>query len=278
MSSIMPPIWAIGDVQGCLPSLRQLLEHPEITRDADARFWFCGDLINRGPDSLGTLKTIMALGDRAVCVLGNHDLHLLGVAAGVRSPGKSDTFHAILSHPEADTFLDWLRHRPLAHYEHGHLLVHAGVLPSWTLQQTLALAAEAEQALRSPDWRSRIQNMYGNKPKRWRDELSGSRRLRYIINVLTRMRMCSPDGRLQLRHKGRPVTSDTVMPWFEVPHRAAADTTIVFGHWSMLGLMLRDRLICLDTGCVWGRELTACRLHDRRLVQVACPGPAGTTS
>lgn len=277
-------IWAIGDVQGCHRALQTLLAHPEIRDDTNARFWFCGDLINRGPHSLQTLQTVMDLGDRAVTVLGNHDLHLLGVAAGIRNLSKSDTIQDILDAPNADVYINWIRHQPLAHYEHGHLLVHAGVLPQWSTDQTLALAAEVEHALQSDDWKDRLCRMYGNKPHIWDDNLEGHKRLRAIINALTRMRLCTAEGHMEFKHKGEPAISNGYMPWFDVPNRKASDTTIVFGHWSALGLLLRPRLIGLDTGCVWGRKLTAVRLHDRKLVQVSChPGqtlgvPATTTA
>lgn len=273
MSDAAPSIWAIGDVQGCSRALNMLLAHPDIAQDPDAKFWFCGDLVNRGHDSLGTLHTIRELGDRAVSVLGNHDLHVLGIAAGIRSPGKSDTIQDILDAPDAHDHLDWLRHRPMAHYDYGHLMVHAGVLPQWSVSKTLELAAEVEHALRSDNWRERLAKMYGNKPTTWHDGLKGRKRLRVIINALTRMRMCTSDGHMDFDHKGAPAVTADYMPWFDVPDRAARDDTIVFGHWSVLGLMLRPGLICLDTGCVWGRELTALRLHDRKLVQVSChPG------
>lgn len=272
-----PAIWAIGDVQGCNRSLQTLLVHPDITADPDAQFWFCGDLINRGPDSLGALNTIMELGDRAVSVLGNHDLHTLGVAAGIRKAGKSDTINDILNAPDAHHYLNWLRHRPLAHYAEGHLMVHAGVLPQWTVRKTLSLAAEVEAALRSDNWRDRLKKMYGNKPHKWHDGLKGRKRLRAIINALTRMRMCTREGHMDFDHKGAPVVTADHMPWFDVPDRAAQNDVIVFGHWSVLGLLIRPNLICLDTGCVWGRELSALRLHDRKLVQVSCH-PAQTLS
>lgn len=274
-----PPVWVIGDLQGCRRPLERLLAHPEISADPRARFWFCGDLVNRGPDSLGTLKTVMALGERATCVLGNHDLHALGVAAGCREPGKSDTLDALLADADAAACLDWLRRRPMAHYEHGYLMVHAGVLPQWTVAQTLALAAEVETVLRAPDWRKTMDGLFGNKPATWHASLQGHKRLRVIVNALTRMRMCTPDGSMDFKHKGKPVSTSDHLPWFELPGRATQRDTIVFGHWSVLGLLLRPHLICLDTGCVWGRQLTAMRLHDRHLVQVSChPGhdlPAG---
>lgn len=275
-----PSIWAIGDIQGCNQALQTLLNHPKITRNPDARFWFCGDLVNRGPDSLGVLRTIRELGDRAVTVLGNHDLHLLGIAAGIRPAGRSDTIQDILDAPDAQDHIDWLRHQPMAHYEHGHLMVHAGVLPQWTVSKTLELAAEVEHALRSDNWRERLAKMYGNTPTTWRDDLKGRKRMRVIINALTRMRMCTADGHMEFDYKGAPTVTGKYMPWFDIPERATRKDTIVFGHWSVLGLMLRRRLISLDTGCVWGRELTALRLHDRKLVQISChPGQTlGATS
>lgn len=263
-------IWVIGDLQGCSAPLHTLLVHPDIAADPDAQLWFAGDLVNRGPDSLGALETVMKLGERCVAVLGNHDLHLLAAAAGIREPGKSDTIHDILDAPDAQRYIDWLRHRPLVHYAHKHLLVHAGVLPAWDIPKTRALANEIETALRGPDWRRALKKMYGNKPTHWRDDLSGGKRMRVIINALTRMRLCTPQGHMDLSHKGPPVRTDHLMPWFDVPGRLATSDTIVFGHWSTLGLLLRDDVVCLDTGCIWGRQLTAMRLHDRKLVQVSC--------
>jgi bis(5'-nucleosyl)-tetraphosphatase (symmetrical) len=263
-------IWMIGDVQGCCQPLRELLAHPDIADDADAHFWFAGDLVNRGPNSLETLRTVMALGDKAVSVLGNHDLHLLAVAAGVKKPSKSDTLGDILNAPDAQELIDWLRHCPLAHYDEGHLLVHAGVLPKWDVNTTLKLASEVEAALQGPDWKNVLQSMYGNEPVHWKDEFRGSKRLRVIINALTRMRMCDSHGHMEFSHKGAPIHTKSLMPWFDVPHRSIRDHTIVFGHWSTLGLLIRPDVICLDTGCVWGRHLTAVRLHDHKLVQILC--------
>lgn len=264
----LPCIWMIGDVQGCNEPLQRLLSHPEIASTPGARFWFAGDLVNRGPDSLGTLRSIMALGERATAILGNHDLHLLAVAAGVRKPGKSDTLDDVLEAPDCRELIDWLRHRPLAHFEHGHLMVHAGVLAKWTVQKTLQLASEVESALRGPDWKKMLARMYGNEPTNWKDKFDGEKRLRVIVNALTRMRMCTPRGHMEFGHKGAPSNESGLLPWFDVPDRASRGTTIVFGHWSTLGLMLRPDAICLDTGCVWGRQLTALRLHDHRLIQV----------
>lgn len=272
MNGSPAPVWVIGDLQGCKPSLDRLLASPELAADPASRFWFAGDLVNRGPDSLGTLRKVIALGDQAVSVLGNHDLHLLAVAAGVRTLSKSDTLDDIFNAPDADDLIHWLRHRPLAHYEHQHLLVHAGVLPCWTLATALTLANEVQDLLRAPDWKRSLKRMYGNKPVRWDNDLKGGKRLRVIINAFTRMRWCNQQGDLDFSHKADAQHQAMLMPWFDVPNRAAADTTIVFGHWSQLGLTLKPNIVCLDSGCIWGRELTAMRLHDRKLVQVSCPG------
>jgi len=273
-------IWMVGDLQGCCRSLETLMRHPDITAGDDPRFWFAGDLVNRGPDSLRTLRSVIALGDRAVSVLGNHDLHLLGIAAGLRKVGKSDTFDEILNAPDAEALLDWIRHCPLAHHEHGHLMVHAGVLPQWSVADTLELAAEVQKDLRAPDWRQRLQTMYGNEPSQWRDDLDQEDRRRIVINALTRLRMCDAQGRMEFRHKLAPTEQDWndsgLLPWYDAPGRRTRDeATIVFGHWSTLGLLMRPDVICLDTGCVWGRSLTAVRLGDRKVVQVDCTDQAG---
>jgi len=266
------PVWMIGDLQGCCQPLDALLSHPEIAADGPgARFWFAGDLVNRGPASLQTLRRVIGLGDRAIAVLGNHDLHLLAMAAGLRKPGRHDTFQDSLSAPDSDELLHWLRHRPLAHYGQGHLMVHAGVPAEWGVEKTLALAGEVQAALRGPDWKDHVRDMYGNEPSRWRDDLEGVKRLRVVINALTRMRMCDEQGRMEFSHKDAPEEGDGLLPWFDLPGRVLKDeATVVFGHWSTLGLMLRPDVVCLDTGCVWGRELSALRLHDRKLVQIAC--------
>lgn len=265
-----PSIWMVGDLQGCYQPLRELLAHPDICTEPNTQFWFAGDLVNRGPNSLATLKTVMALGDRAISVLGNHDLHLLAVAAGVRKQSKSDTLNDILGAPDAQDMIDWLRHCPLAHYAHQHLLVHAGVLPKWTVEKTLELAAEVEAVLQGPDWKAMLSKMYGNEPVRWKDDFQGSKRLRVIINAMTRMRMTNKNGHMDFAYKGAPADNDHLMPWFDVPDRSITQDTIVFGHWSTLGLMARPDVICLDSGCVWGRQLTAMRLQDRKIVQIPC--------
>lgn len=265
-------IWMIGDVQGCCAPLEQLLAHPDITAEPDARFWFAGDLINRGPQSLESLRRIMALGDRAVSVLGNHDLHLLGVVAGIRKPSKSDTIHDILNAPDAQALIDWLRFRPMAHFEQDHLLVHAGVLAKWDVAKTLSVADEVQKMLRAPNWKKSLQKMYGNEPTQWKEGYKGGKRLRVIINALTRMRLCTPQGHMEFHTKVSPgAWPDGLVPWFDVKNRRTRDITIVFGHWSTLGLLVRSDVICLDTGCVWGGNLTAVRLQDRKIVQIKCP-------
>jgi len=263
-----PSIWAIGDIQGCANALRRLLAHRDIASDPGARFWIAGDLVNRGPDSLGVLRQVMALGDRAVSILGNHDLHLLGVAAGVRKPSRSDTLDDVLQAPDALELLDWLRRQPLAHYAHGHLMVHAGLASAWDVRTTLSMAEGVCAVLRDRQWKKHIGMFFGNTPDRWRKTFSDEERLRFAVNVLTRTRLCTPKGRLDFAHKDSAGAVDGLIPWFDVASRKSADVTVVFGHWSALGLLLRPNLIALDTGCVWGGKLTAIRLHDRRIVQV----------
>ena len=264
-------IYAIGDLQGCDQQLQNLIELIEATTP-DARFLFVGDLINRGPASLTTLRRIRNLGDRAQTVLGNHDLHLLAVSQGIRPLHTTDTLHDILIAPDRDELIDWLRHQPLALFEHGHLLFHAGVLPDWDAQKTVALAREVETMLRGPDWIDFLRHMYGNQPSEWSDELRGYDRLRCIINALTRIRFCTPEGGIDFKIKeGIGAAPPGYRPWFDMPGRRTADVTCIFGHWSALGLTLRTNLIGLDTGCVWGGKLTAVRLSDRALFQVACP-------
>jgi len=264
-------IWMIGDVQGCCAPLEQLLSHPDINGEPEARFWFAGDLINRGPQSLASLRRIIDLGDRAVSVLGNHDLHLLAVAAGVRKPSKSDTIDEILNAPDAQDLIDWLRNRPLAHFEHDHLMVHAGVLAKWDVAKTLSLADEVQTVLRGPNWQKALQKMYGNEPTQWKEGHSGGKRLRVIINALTRMRLCTPRGHMEFNTKVAPGAWPAgLVPWFDVKGRQTRDVTVVFGHWSTLGLLVRPDVVCLDTGCVWGGALTAMRLQDRAMVQIKC--------
>ncbi len=269
-------LWIIGDVQGCLGSLNALLSQ----LPSDSRLLFVGDLVNRGAQSLASLRFVRALGNRAIALLGNHDLHLLAVAAGIRPQHDDDTLSDILAAPDREELLDWLRARPLAVHEAGALFVHAGVLPQWSVDKTLALAAEAEARLRAPDHRSFLAAMYGNRPARWEDDLAGADRIRCVINALTRLRFVAADGTMDFAIKqGLHAAAPGFVPWFDHPARATRATPVVFGHWSTLGLMLRDDAVCLDSGCVWGGALTALAWPSRRLLQVPCPpyrrpGPA----
>jgi len=266
--------YAIGDVQGCFASLKGLLEQIAFDSQRD-RLWFVGDLVNRGPDSLATLRFVKSLGDGAVCVLGNHDLHLIAVAAGHGELREQDTLHATLDAPDAAELIDWLRTRPLMHAENGYAMVHAGLLPSWTVPRALELAQEVEQKLRGRGYDAVLDSMYGNEPDRWNDSLRGDERRRVIINAMTRMRVCTIKGVMRLRYKGDGTELPAgVMPWFAVPGRASRATPIIFGHWSALDLVLEPNVIGLDTGCLWGRKLSALRLEDRRLFQFSCPGRA----
>lgn len=262
--------YAIGDLQGCLAPLMQLLGEIGFSAGRD-RLWFVGDLVNRGPESLETLRFVRSLGDRAVTVLGNHDLHLIIVAEGFGRRQKSDTLDGILGAPDREELLAWLRQRPMLHVEDNHVMVHAGLLPTWDVARSQALAAEVEAALRGPHYRELAQSLYGNQPDCWNDSLSGHDRLRVVVNAMTRLRICTAEGRMDLSFKGK---ADGVprgyLPWFEVPGRRSAGSTVVCGHWSALGLKIAPGLLALDTGCLWGRQLTAIRLEDRRVFQVTC--------
>ena len=264
-------VYAIGDLQGCLQQTKSLLKKIRVA-DPEARWLFVGDLVNRGPSSLQTLRHVRALGDRATVVLGNHDLHLLAAAHGIRRLRADDSLAEIVQAPDCAELLDWLRRQPLAHREGDHLLVHAGVLPQWHADQVLALAREVETVLQGPDWVDFLREMYGNQPAKWDDALTGTDRLRCIINALTRLRYCTADGEMEFDTASGPGTAPAgYVPWFDVPGRRTESVTVVFGHWSTLGLILRPNLIALDTGCVWGGKLTAVKLDDRRVWQVDCP-------
>ena len=264
---------AIGDVQGCLTELKALLDRCEFDPLKD-QLWFVGDLVNRGPDSLGVLRFVRALGENAKVVLGNHDLHLLAVAFGTgkRKLRDGDTLDDILHAPDRDVLLEWLITRPLAIAHESDLMVHAGVVPTWSLTQTLELAAEVEYQLRSNPT-ALFENMYGDEPQSWSPTLSGFARWRFIINALTRMRYCRADGRIDLKMKGAPGTQkDGWLPWFDIEPRATGDSRVIFGHWSTLGLVERPDVLALDTGCVWGGSLSAACLDDNRRWQLDCPG------
>ena len=265
-------IYLAGDVQGCDEALKRLLDRIGFSPSRD-RIVLLGDLVNRGPSSLAVLQRVSALGDSATSLLGNHDLHLLAVAHGVRGLHKGDTFGDVLADADAPKWLDWLRRQKLAHLEAGWLCVHAGVVPQWTTADTLNLAGEVQALLRSPDLAAFMPRMYGNEPDQWQDTLSGDQRLRFVINTLTRIRVCTPEGRLDFKAKeGAAAAPAGYAPWFEVPGRATADQPIAFGHWSTLGLINEPLLLATDTGCVWGGPLTAVRVDGgrREVVQVAC--------
>ena len=268
--------YAVGDLQGSLAPLKRLLARTGFDRSRDT-LWLVGDLVNRGQDSLACLRFVKELRGAAVAVLGNHDLHLLCVAEGLAKPRRGDTLQPILDAPDRAELLEWLRNRPLLYREGEHAMVHAGLLPQWTLDQAAALASEVEAALRGPGYRAFFSDMYGNEPASWSDDLRGADRMRVIVNAMTRMRLCSADGRMEFQHKGGAGDVPSgFMPWFDVPGRRSADHTLVCGHWSALGLKVTPRLLSLDTGCVWGRELTAVRLEDRAVFAVSCGELAGS--
>jgi bis(5'-nucleosyl)-tetraphosphatase (symmetrical) len=262
--------YAVGDIQGCFASFKHLLQEIGFNSQTD-RLWLVGDLINRGTDSLGVLRWARAHESAIVTVLGNHDLHALAMAEGFVEMHRCDTLQELLNAPDAGELLRWLRNQRMAYAEGDYLMVHAGVLPQWDARQTLELAAEVETRLRGQDYRYLLSHMYGNQPCHWQDDLHGVSRLRVIINALTRLRICTQAGEMDFRFKG--VAKDIpagYLPWFDMPVRRSADSVLVFGHWSALGLLLRNNLIALDTGCLWGGQLSALRLEDRRLFQVPC--------
>lgn len=266
-------VYAIGDVQGCLEELHALLAQVAFDPQRD-RLWFVGDLVNRGPDSLAVLRLVKALGERAVVVLGNHDLHLLATAAGARDK-SSDTLREVLNAPDCAALLAWLRECPLLHHDAalGYTLVHAGVPPQWDVEEAAGHARELEAVLRSGECEAFLRAMYGDEPDRWSPGLTGWERLRYITNAFTRMRYCGRDGRLALEEEGPPGREPPgVTPWFAVPGRRTANARIIFGHWATLQL---ERpldpiygVFHVDTGCVWGGRLTALRLEDQRYFSV----------
>lgn len=266
-------LYLIGDVQGCDAPLARLLEKIAFSPSRDT-LYLLGDLVNRGPASDGVLRRLMGYGDAARSLLGNHDLSLLAVAHGDRAPHRNDTMDAVLKAPDREPMLDWLRHQRMALREHGLLMVHGGVLPQWTAAQVLALAGEVEAVLRGPQLAQFLPRMYGNEPARWSDSLQGMDRLRVIVNALTRLRFCTPEGVMDLRASGGPADAPPgTLPWFDVPGRRTAGETIAFGHWSTLGYLRRPDIISLDTGCVWGGCLSALRLSpggDHELMQVEC--------
>lgn len=273
-------LYCIGDVQGCDHALGQLLDRIGFSPSRDT-VYLLGDLVNRGPDSAAVLRRCMAHGDALRPLLGNHDLHLLAVAHGARKMGRQDTLQELLDAPEHPALLDWLRQQPLARWHvHGTaretlLLVHAGVLPQWSAQDTLTLADEVHDVLRSADLGDFLRQMYGNAPAQWHDGLRGVERLRVIVNALTRLRFCTPQGAMDFSStENASAAPPGLLPWFDVPGRRTAGHPIAFGHWSTLGWLNRPDLLALDTGCVWGGALSAVRfgrtLAERELLQVRC--------
>lgn len=269
--------YAIGDVQGCYDDLRRLLDVIRFDPANDTA-WFVGDLVNRGPQSAKVLRFVRGLGTSAVTVLGNHDLHLLVVAAGIRSAHHGDTIDEILHAPDRDEMIDWIRRQPLMHLKGRHAMVHAGLLPQWTIEEARALAAEVEAVLSSDAHLDFLEHMYGNKPRHWEESLEGYDRLRVIVNAMTRLRLCDDSGGMEFAHKGAPVDMPAgYRPWYDIDGRRSTGARILFGHWAALGLMVRNDVVCLDSGCIWGRQLTSMRLEDGRIdcVDSTTPPPPG---
>lgn len=267
--------YAIGDVQGCFSELQSLLRELGFRPGYD-RLWFTGDLVNRGPQSLETLRFVADQGDRAVTVLGNHDLHLLAVAHDPRNSHRKDTLHAVLDAPDRVELLDWLRTRPLLHHdcEVGYTMLHAGLPPQWNLELAARCAREVEHVLAGPWPSTFLEHMYGDQPEVWSESLAGWDRLRFIVNCFTRLRYCDSSGHLALTCKGAPGGQPKgLYPWFEIPERCSRDLRIVFGHWSTLGHRSDPGIFPLDSGCLWGGQLTALRLTGKpRWYRVPCPG------
>ena len=271
-------IYAIGDIQGCYDQLLQLLDRIRFNEDRD-QLWFTGDLVNRGPKSLQTLRRIRDMGANAITVLGNHDLHLLATAYHHLKPGKKDTLDAVLSAPDKDDLFEWLRSRPLMHIDRDLdlTMIHAGLHPDWSIDKALSLAREVESVLRSDQHIEFYKHMYGDKPKNWSDNLESWPRLRFITNVLTRLRYCDMNGKTCMGSKGAPGSqSPDLHPWFDIPHRRSKDDSIIFGHWSTLAL-IQDypfvNVYPLDTGCLWGGRLTAIRIDEAPFekISIGCP-------
>jgi bis(5'-nucleosyl)-tetraphosphatase (symmetrical) len=269
--------YAIGDIQGCFTELQRLLEliHFDTSQDV---LWCTGDLVNRGPNSLEVLRFFKGLKERAIVVLGNHDLHLLAVAHGnIKYLKPQDTLTPILKAPDREELLEWLRHRPLLHHDadHGLTLIHAGIPPQWDLWQARQCACEVEEVLRALKFKKYLANLYGNEQKKWSNKLTGNERLRFITNCFTRLRYCDAKGKLAMKKKGTPsfdINKDAEQPWFWWPHRASRDMQIIFGHWATLGYYADNGVYALDSGCVWGGFLTALRLEDKQVFTLPCRG------
>lgn len=264
--------YAIGDIQGCYTPLRKLLELIDFNPDKDS-LWFTGDLVNRGPESLETLRFIKNLGKNHHTVLGNHDLHLLAVAHDAHAGWEEDTLKPILEAPDRDELIHWLAQQPLLHHDEklGFTMVHAGLAASWDLKKAQQLAHEVETVLRGPQAAEFYHHMYGNTPEQWNDNLEGWDRLRCITNFFTRARFCHSDGRLELKSKGKVENTTDIIPWYQVPNRANANLKIIFGHWAALaGITNTPNTFALDTGCVWGYSLTAMRLENQQRFSIGC--------
>jgi bis(5'-nucleosyl)-tetraphosphatase (symmetrical) len=267
-------LYLIGDVQGCDAALGRLIEKIEFSPSRDT-LYLLGDLVNRGPDSHRVLRRLMGYGESARSLLGNHDLSLLAVAHGRRAPHRNDTMDKVLLAPDRGEMIEWLRRQRMAIRGHGLLMVHGGVLPQWDAMQAMLLAAEVEEVLRGPGLVDFLSEMYGNEPAQWDDSLTGGARLRVIVNALTRLRFCTPEGKMNLKVSGGLHEAPPgYLPWFDVPGRKTAGTPIAFGHWSTLGFLQRPDIISMDTGCVWGGCLSALRLGPfgagHELIQVDC--------
>ena len=265
-------IYAIGDIQGCFDDLLKLLDTIAFDNTTD-QLWFAGDLVNRGPKSLETLRFVKSLGNSAVTVLGNHDMHLLAASCQPKA-NKKDALTQVLEAPDRDELIHWLRHQPLFHYNDDFCMIHAGLPPQWDFKKTQKMAEIAEETLKSPDYAVFLKQMYGNKPNVWSANLKGMPRLRFIINCFTRMRYCDVSGRLDFANTG-PIGSqpEGLIPWFDVPNRKSADMRIICGHWSTLGYYEGSNCYAIDTGCLWGGQLTAIKLSDPvERISIDCPG------
>jgi len=262
--------YVIGDIQGCYDAFQALLTRIQFNAKED-QLWLVGDLINRGSGSLEVLRWCYEHQANLKVVLGNHDLHAMVVANGFVRPHKSDTLDALLNAPDSEKLLHWLRHQKLVYAQDEYLMVHAGLLPQWTIEDALEYGAEVESALQGADYLNFLSNMYGNLPNRWDEDLVGLDRLRVITNAMTRLRICTIQGEMDFAFKGElPDIPAHLMPWFDVPNRATQDNHIIFGHWSALGLHFRNNVFALDTGCLWGGKLTAMQLETRKITQVNC--------
>jgi len=263
-------IYAIGDVQGCYGSLQRLIDRIQFDSSLD-RLWFVGDLVNRGPESVLVLRLLKTLGAAARVALGNHDLFLLAAAEGIVGLRPKDSIQDVLEAEDRVELLSWLRHQPLHYREGPYFMVHAGLLPQWTITEAERLAQAVSHVLSGPDYKVFLQTVFHDAPAQWAPELEGMQRLAATARVLTRLRSCTPDGQMDMGFSGHPDQAQPGhVPWFTIPGRRSTDATLIFGHWAALGLHISANVLALDSGCVWGRQLTAVRLEDRRVFQVTC--------